>query len=192
MAFLSIAVAAVSSRYFTFNPSMAAPQLRERLSAHDPWLLMHIAGGITALAMGSFQFPRTFRNRHFTLHRWIGRIYLLAVSLGAIAGFRIALVAAGGLPAHVGFAMLAVLWLVTATMAYIRVRQSQFQNHREWMIRNYALTFAAVTLRIWLPLLAGPLGYDFLSSYVTVSWLCWVPNMIVAEALVVRSRVRAM
>ena len=60
----------------------------------------------------------------------------------------------GGLPTHFGFGMLAVLWLFTTAMAYRRVLQGKIQSHREWMIRSFALTFAAVTLgsgfRSWL------------------------------------------
>jgi hypothetical protein len=73
-------------------------------------------------------------------------------------------------------------------MAYRRILQRKIQSHREWMIRSFALTFAAVTLRIWLPLFAGVLKMDFLQSYQTIAWLCWVPNIMIAEILLSRSR----
>lgn len=50
------------------------------------------------------------------------------------------------------------------------------------MIRNYSLTFAAVTLRLWLPALSVA-GYSFNDSYMAVAWLSWVPNLIVAEII---------
>ena len=65
-------------------------------------------------------------------------------------------------------------------MAYLRVRQGDLEAHREWMIRNYALTFAAVTLRLWLPFLML-IGFAFTTAYITVAWLCWVPNLIAVE-----------
>jgi hypothetical protein len=49
------------------------------------------------------------------------------------------------------------------------------------MIRSYALTFAAVTLRIWLPLFQNGFGMEFISAYVIIAWLCWVPNLLWAE-----------
>ena len=58
--------------------------------------------------------------------------------------------------------------------------------HRDWMIRNFALSIAAVTLRIYLPLLLLLLHWSFRQTYITVSWLCWVPNLLVAEWLVRR------
>ncbi|MFV3517468.1 DUF2306 domain-containing protein, partial [Mycobacterium tuberculosis] len=53
-------------------------------------------------------------------------------------------------------------------------------SHRRWMVRSFALTLAAVTLRIYLPL-SDVLGIGFAASYPVVAWLCWVPNMAVVE-----------
>ena len=59
------------------------------------------------------------------------------------------------------------------------------------MIRNFALTLAAVTLRNYMPLMLLAFGPSFRQSYVTVSWLCWVPNLLVAEWLVRRPQGQA-
>ncbi len=56
---------------------------------------------------------------------------------------------------------------------------------RVWMIRSYALTFAAVTLRIWLPL-SQVAGLPFAQAYPAIAWFCWVPNLIVVEWLILR------
>jgi len=188
MAFLSIAIAAISARYFTFNPDLAAETLRSRVVSRDPWFFLHIGGGVIALAVGSFQFSRLLRTRYLNLHRWLGRLYLIAIAVGGVAAFRIALQSQGGLPSHFGFGMLALLWLFTTAMAYRRILQRSIQSHREWMIRSFALTFAAVMLRIYLPLFVGVLKLEFLPSFNAISWLCWVPNLLVAEILVNRSR----
>jgi hypothetical protein len=55
------------------------------------------------------------------------------------------------------------------------------------MIRSYALTFAAVMLRIYLPL-SQVYGIPFEPAYQTIAWLCWVPNLIVAEWLILRQQ----
>ncbi len=53
------------------------------------------------------------------------------------------------------------------------------------MIRNYSLTFAAVTLRIWLPLFLMQFGVErFEQSYAVIEWLAWVPNLIIAEVYI--------
>jgi hypothetical protein len=59
------------------------------------------------------------------------------------------------------------------------------------MIVSYGLIFAAVTLRIEIPLLMVVTQGDFDLTYRIVSWLCWVPNLLVAAAYVRRSRPRA-
>jgi hypothetical protein len=47
-------------------------------------------------------------------------------------------------------------------------------------VRNFALTFAAVTLRIYLPL-SNVVGIDFDVAYPVIAWIAWVPNLLVAE-----------
>ena len=50
------------------------------------------------------------------------------------------------------------------------------------MIRNFALTFAAVTLRLWIPIFLTS-GLSFEAAYPVIAWLSWVPNLLVAEVL---------
>jgi hypothetical protein len=88
----------------------------------------------------------------------------------------------GGLPARLGFGCLAVLWLYTGYRAYRAIRTRDLASHRRWMVRNFALTFAAVTLRLWLPA-AVVSGVRFEIAYPAIAWLCWLPNLMVAEVL---------
>lgn len=50
------------------------------------------------------------------------------------------------------------------------------------MVRNFALTLAAVTLRIYLPA-SMIAGIEFEVAYPYIAWLCWVPNLVAAELL---------
>jgi hypothetical protein len=119
----------------------------------------------------------------------VGRFYLLAVALGSIAGLALAVVSEEGLPTHLGFGMLAALWFFTGFEAYLQIRRGDIAAHREWMIRNFALTLAAVTLRNYMPLMLFALHCSFCQSYIAVSWLCWVPNLLLAEWMIRRRRV---
>jgi uncharacterized membrane protein len=184
MMILALLIALVSLRYFILSPEVAAePLLAKRFAEYIAPLLFHAGGGIIALSLGPWGFWGAFRNKHLRLHRWMGRIYLLSVLVGSIAGLYMAATAFGGLPTRIGFGMLGALWLTTGAMAYLRVRQGNVQIHRQWMIRNYALTFSAVMLRVWLPLFFA-LGYEFPEAYTTVAWVCWVPNLLVAELII--------
>lgn len=176
----SIAIVVYGTRYF-----LGAPDNDHFLHYIRP-LRLHIAGGIGALLAGPWQFSRRLRERALNLHRWLGRFYLLEVGLGSLAGLWMAVVSLEGLPTHFGFGILAVLWFFTGLQAYRKVRQGDIEAHRQWMIRNFALTLAAVTLRIELPLMLAVLHWPFHVSYIIVSWLCWVPNVLVAEWMVRR------
>src|SRR4051794_32822251 len=92
-----------------------------------------------------------------------------------------------GLATRLGFGTLAVLWFAAAVQAYRNALKGEIDLHRRWMIRNFALTLAAVTLRNWLPLMLFALHWPFRASYITVSWVCWVPNLLVAEWMMRRN-----
>jgi len=173
-----------------FVPAMRAPFLRERFATVPLAAYLHLAGSGTALAIGPFQLNARLRSRFLRVHRWMGRTYVICVLLGGTAALALATTAQGGLPTHVGFGLLAVLWLFATGKAYRHIRAGDQVSHRRWMIRSYALTFAAVTLRIYLPL-SQIAGMSFDAAYQTIVWLCWVPNLIVAEWIILRQRTGA-
>lgn len=149
----------------------------------------HILGGGVALLLGWTQFLPRLRARRVALHRLLGKIYVAAILLfGATGGFVAALVANGGFPSALGFGSLAVLWFFSTLLAYRSILKKDIEQHKAWMIRSYALTFAAVTLRLWLPLFTAGFRLPFEQAYLAVAWFCWVPNLIVGEYLVWRER----
>jgi uncharacterized membrane protein len=180
MLVFSAAIAVYSSTYFLRIPN--DPHFARYILP----LRLHIAGGIGALLAGPWQFSQKLRARALNFHRWLGRFYLLEVALGSVAGFAMATVSEQGWPTHFGFGILAVLWFFTGLQAYRMIRSGNVEAHRQWMIRNFALTLAAVTLRQYLPLMLFALHWPFSRSYITVSWLCWIPNVLVAEWMVRR------
>lgn len=174
----AVAVAIHGLGYFT-HPGRA-PLLRVHSGINRTVLLIHIIGSCVAIVTGPMQFLAALRTRFPKWHRGVGYSYFVGVAVGGMAGLYSATVSMGGLVAHTGFFLLGVLWLATTTLALSAILQRRITLHREWMVRGYALTFAAVTLRLWLPLLAAVSG-SFEEAYQTVAWLCWVPNLIVAE-----------
>ena len=173
-----------------FVPVMRAPFLRERFAIIPLAAYLHLAGSGIALAIGPFQLNARLRNRFLPVHRWMGRTYVICVLLGGVGALALATMSQAGLATHVGFGLLAVLWLFATGTAYRRIRAGDQVSHRRWMIRSYALTFAAVTLRIYLPL-SQVAGIPFDAAYQTIAWLCWVPNLVVAEWLILRVRADA-
>ncbi len=143
-------------------------------------LQIHAGGGALALLTGPWQFWTWLRQTHREWHRWLGRTFLLAVAASSMAGFVLSFYSEEGWATHSGFALLAIVWFWTAFMGYSTARTRRFQVHREWMVRSFALALAAVTLRVELPLLLAA-HTSFHAAYITVSWLSWIPNLIVAE-----------
>lgn len=139
----------------------------------------HIVLGGLALLIGWVQFSEKLRQKNMKLHRNIGKIYILAVLISGICSLYIGYYATGGIISSAGFMALGVFWLVTTFLAYQAVKNRDIDRHKKLMIYSYAACFAAVTLRIWLPILTSVMG-DFIPAYQIVAWLCWVPNIIVA------------
>ena len=141
---------------------------------------VHILGGGLALLAGWSQFSNKLRTRYLGLHRNLGKLYVIAALLSGGTGFYIAFFATGGVVAATGFMALAVIWVYTTWRAYQHILQGRITEHQQWMLYSYAACFAAVMLRIWLPLLILLLQ-DFVTAYRIVAWLCWVPNLLVVR-----------
>ena len=145
----------------------------------------HIIFGGLALLIGWTQFNDKIRITKMPLHRLIGKIYVIFSLLSAAASFYIALYATGGIITTLGFISLGIIWFYTTLNAYIHIRNKRIASHQKMMIYSYAACFAAVTLRIWLPLLTI-LVHDFIIAYRIVAYLCWIPNLIIAYFLTKR------
>lgn len=175
---LCLGVAAYSARYLLDPPRTPAQALGNPLGV--PWLVIHVAGAVTALVVGSVQFLPRLRHSARPPHRWTGRVYVVGCLLGGAAGLVLASGSFAGPIASVGFGALAVTWIGVTVLGWRAAVQGRFADHRRWMIRSWALTLAAVTLRLYLPLVMI-LDLPFLPWYRAISFLAWVPNLIAAE-----------
>jgi uncharacterized membrane protein len=182
---LSLGVAGYGVGVYGFLPFGVAlyPDMRPAFEAQRVAVYIHVFAAAFAMALGPFQFSRRLRTKYLAAHRLSGRLYLgVGVLVGGIAGLFMATNAFGGPAARLGFAALALLWLYTGLRAYLAIRSGNIAAHRRWMVRNFALTFAAVTLRIWVPM-SQISGMAFETAYPVIAWLCWVPNLVLAELL---------
>ncbi len=107
-------------------------------------LIPHTLCGIIALLAGPVQFSSRVRRRHLKFHRVLGRTYVVAVFVGAFTGIALA----WGRPGLPGTSMQAAAWIVCTTVALITARNRQIVQHRQWMIRSYAVTFTFVSSRV--------------------------------------------
>lgn len=142
--------------------------------------LTHAIVAPIALLVGPLQFFPRLRSKYPRLHRWNGRLYVLACVVAGIAALATAPYASGGPVAGLGFSLLAVSWLATTIGGWRAAVARKFDLHRVLMRFSYALTFAAVTLRIQLPIGFIFLGFhSYREMSVYLAYTSWIPNVIV-------------
>jgi|tagenome__1003787_1003787.scaffolds.fasta_scaffold20981189_3 hypothetical protein len=185
MTALILVTLAFVSKYVGMNPANFLVQQREVYLAHETMLALHICGASTAVAIGPFQFLPALRRDHARVHRTVGITYLTTATIGGLSGLGLAPTAYTGLVASLGFGTLAVLWLACTWTGFAMVMRHRFADHRRWMIRSFSLVFAGVTLRLILGTYTAVEGsihtwLSFHTVYMAASWLCWVPNLVLA------------
>jgi uncharacterized membrane protein len=163
--------------YVLGSPAFFDPLFQEKYIRHLALVRTHGLAAATALIIGLLQFaPESLR---FKCHRYLGRVYFLAVAVAAVTALPLALMAEGGRVTRTSFLLLAILWFATLLAALQAARRRRFKIHRSWMIRNYALTYGAVLTRI-LQNLFLELGYSFEAVYPKTSF-SWLVTLAVGE-----------
>jgi uncharacterized membrane protein len=141
---------------------------------------IHIVFGAISLLIGWLQFIPKLREKKMTLHRNIGKVYIVMVIISALSGYPICMHASGGLSAFTALMSILTLWLVVTILAYYYAIKKRIDLHKKWMLYSYACTFASVTLRIWLPSLTIYLG-EFDKAYDIATWMAIIPNLLVVR-----------
>ena len=131
-------------KYFVFTEESYTPYFWPRAN----WVLVHVVFGMVALLIGPFQFVPGIRNRYLTVHRWMGRTYLLSTLIAGIAGLYMASTSQINFTYKYGLISLALVWITTGAMAYMSIRNLNITQHREWMIRSYVVTFGFTAFRL--------------------------------------------
>lgn len=156
---------------------------------HRTALIFHATFASIALLTGPWQFIPSLRRKHLGLHRWTGRIYLSAIAVAYVFSLPVALAANGGIISTLGFLSLGIVWIFTSGMGLRAILQKRVAAHQDWMTRSYAITWGAVTLRLYIAL-AAILHLPTIPSYRAISWLSWITTLVAAE-IIIRLRRRA-
>jgi len=130
------------------------------------WLVApHVLGGLFALLIGPFQCSLRFRQRHLSVHRIMGRVYLVSVVVSALVALYLSAIHQTDVQDKEWVFTLAIAWLITGGMAFAAVRTGNIEVHRQWMARNYAFTTVFVTVRV-LNVLLIPETYGHLPAWI--------------------------
>jgi len=145
-------------------------------------LLLHISGGAVAISTGLVQLWLGLTGRTHSLHRRLGRLYVVGVAAGIVGGTYLAATIPGPFAYSSGLLALNLAWLATTGMAYLAIRRGVVSQHRAWMIRSYTVTFAFVFFRLVADTLSSRVAVpDFTSA---LAWGCWAVPLLVAEVLI--------
>ena len=150
-------------------------------------LLVHIAFGSVALFTGPIQLWLGIAERRVQLHRQLGMVYIAAVTGAAAAAYVIALSPSAGWIFGSGLMGLATAWLATTFMAFLAIKRSLFEQHKEWMIRSYVITSAFVFFRVGSTIgdvIKPEAGLELAQ---TLAWASWAVPLLVTE-LVLQGR----
>lgn len=191
----SLAVLAVAALYYVVQSAL--PYYVS--SAYDPagyaarrgWVLLHIAGGMVALLTGPVQLWLGLADRGMQWHRRMGLAYMAGVAVGSLAGFYLAVTTEFGLVFGAALASLAFAWVCTTGMAFLAIKRSLFEQHKDWMIRSYVVTFGFVVFRATTSIMDATGTGAPLDRLAFAAWACWTLPLFVTELVLQGRRILA-
>lgn len=171
--------------YFTLEDNVAFLRIKQWIIHNQFWkgaFFIHVFTSCFCLIAGFTQFSNKIKSNYPKVHRYIGWLYIVDVlcfagPTGLIMGFY----ANGGLTSQFAFITLSVLWIATTYIALHSILKKDYRRHQKFMIRSYALTLSAITLRAWKVLIVFAIRPHPMDAYMLVAWLGWVPNLLFAE-----------
>lgn len=178
----------ITIQYIPYNTDVAFLRIKQdviEVPFYKLAFFTHVYTTMFVLIAGLTQFS-TYIRKHFSeLHRFSGWLYAFTVLLLAgPSGFYMGIYANGGVISQTAFCLLAVLWICFTAMAIKNAVKRDFRSHRKFMIRSFALTLSAITLRAWKYVLVFLFEPRPMDVYQLVAWLGWIPNLIIAEIII--------
>lgn len=185
---LAVSLAFNALTYINFDPHYGFLRLKEKAIAtgwYLPFYYSHVLLGGLILLIGLFQIYPNSHKRFRKAHRVAGYVYVMGILfLSAPGGLVMSLFIGRGPFVLASFLLQSVLWFYFTAVAFNKIRQGKLREHQFYMWRSYALTFAAITLRVYIFFVSWSVDLSHASAYATLAWLSWVPNLLVAEWLI--------
>jgi len=194
LAFFTYLMARITAEYIPYNTDVGFLQIKQHYIDIDHWRIaffVHVYTSMLILLAGFTQFSSHIQSYYPRIHRTSGYIYVINVLLiTGPAALIMGVYANGGVTSKIAFITLGTGWITFTAIALIKALQGDFVSHREFMIRSFALTLSALTLRAWKYGITNSVELPPMDVYRAVAWLGWVPNLIFAELLIRSSSLR--
>ena len=180
----------IAWQYVPFQTDVAFLQIKQDvvpLWQYRLAFVVHVYTTLLVLPAGFIQFNSFVRKNYSQLHRYVGWVYIIVIlGFASPSGFWMGIYANGGLSSQIAFCILAILWSYTTLQALLKIRKSDFNAHRNFMIRSFALTLSALTLRLWKTIFVYLFHPHPMDVYRLVAWLGWVLNIVIAELIILK------
>lgn len=188
LAFFSFLMLRIIFIYIPVKNDAGFLQLKQEYLHITEWrvaFFTHVFTSMLVLIAGFTQFSKKFLKQQPRLHRTVGYVYVINILMvTGPSGLLMSFYANGGISSKTAFVLLSVLWIGFTAMALYKAIKKDFTAHRIFMIRSFALTLSAVTLRCWKVLLVNFTDIQPMDRYRIIAWLGWVLNLIIAEWII--------
>lgn len=176
--------------YTAFDDNVSFLKYKQHYVHNPIWkaaFYIHVFSAIIALISGIPQFSKTILRDHKVIHRLLGKVYawdILIVNFPP--AMVLAVTAIGPWVSKLGFVILDFLWVFFTYRAVTMIKQGNISAHKHYMMRSYALTFSAITLRMWSTVFISILQWNPLIVYSVNAWMGFIPNLLFVEILIWR------
>lgn len=195
ISYASYLLVLLSLPYIHFKKNVAFLETKQLIYHIKPWrysFYIHVFSSPIIIICGLLQFNRWIMLNHSGVHRKIGYMYILTLLLvSGPSAFIMSLYATGGYVTQVSFVTLTILWILFTLQALRVAKKGDYQSHVKWILRSYALTLSAVTLRFYAYL------FDYFNvdispreTYIIIAYMSWIPNLIFTEFLIRKGYVK--
>lgn len=176
----------ITFQYLPFKTNIAFLQIKQTEVNEVPYYLLffyiHVYSAIFVLLAGFTQFNAGILRKQTAIHRNIGKLYIaIILFLSAPSGLFIGVFANGGFYSKVSFVSLSILWFYFTLKGFLHIKNRKIILHKAFMLRSFALTFSAITLRFWKVILVYLFHPSPMDIYQIIAWLGWVPNLLIIE-----------
>lgn len=183
-------LAYVTAKYLSFETNINFLLVKGELifdSIWRPTFYIHVISGILIIAAGPLQFIPYIRKKSMLLHKVLGRIYAYGIlGFAGPTGLIMAFYAEGGTSSTIAFLIMGTLWMLTTFLAIKAIINKDIVGHQKWMYRSFALSAAAVTLRLLVPIMSITHWFDEQFIIVSTAWLSWMINLGIAELIIIQ------